>query len=54
MDNMKNVGDLGFTSKTCCPQSPGTVGLVYRLEGQPIYLVRDLYDSKSREGVPRS
>ena len=34
MENMKNISDLGFTSKTCCPQSPGTVGLVYRLQGE--------------------
>ena len=33
MENMKNLGDLGFSSKHCCPQSPGTIGLVYRLEG---------------------
>ena len=48
MENMKNLGDLGFTSKTCCPQSPGTVGLVYRLEGLMITLLILLLRSCAR------
>jgi len=51
MENMKNLGDLGFTSKSCCPQSPGTIALVYRIAGIYSFFSRGRNQGLKIEGI---